>query len=416
LKEKKEKKRMSGQNALELAGQIGYELYGDIGKIAFEELELCYAAKLSPKFDSSFRIRSYVNLNFYWARGYFKNSIMDVFEECLPSDFADRKVTSATLETMFGSINKAGTKIIPPIFLGYEMCFMPELMTFLGDEMKKKVANFNEALEGAKTTRDALKFGDVEQSLIDEYKNGKNDLFFDGRTLYYYPKTSFVVGTHPLDNQTYTYLEQSGFLSRFHTIQFSIDYSTAREIFTGALAPPSVDIEKLKGDLKNINDSLFLKRNELSRKLPDYQSLLLGVLQEAYEVGERLCKNSELFVPGTLNPRIMGDIVREVNAYKILNQGASNEEVQKWASGRLNHFFDFVADPIIAPSMTAAKQTPREACLKAILELTRAKPMQTKEICEALKQDYTSTTINRALELMRARGLNKGKRYGFYES
>jgi hypothetical protein len=341
---------------------------------------------------------------------------MDVFQECLPSGFANRKITSATLETMFGSINKDGNRIIPPIFLGYEMCFMPELMTFLGDEMKKKIANFNETLEGAKTTRDALKFGNVEQPLIEEYKNGKNGLFFDGRTLYYYPNTCFVVGTHPLDNSTYTYLEQSGFLSRFHTIQFTIDQGTAREIFTGALPPPEADVEKLKSDLKSINEGLFSKRNELRGKLPDYQSLLLGVLQEAYKVGEKLCRGSDLFVSGALNPRIMGDIVREVNAYKILNQDASNEEVQKWASGRLNHFFDFVADPIIAPSITVTKQIPRETCLKAILELTRAKPIQTKEIYEALKRDYTLTTINRALELMRVRGLNKEKRYGFYES
>lgn len=357
-----------------------------------------------------------MNLNFYWARGYFKNSIMEVFEECLPSDFANRKITSATLETMFGTINKDGNRIIPPIFHGYEMCFMPELMTFLGDEMKKKVANFNEALEGAKTTRDALKFGNVERSLIEEYKNGKNGLFFDGRTLYYHPNTCFIVGTHPLDNPTYTYLEQSGFLSRFHTIQFTIDHGTAREIFTGALAPPEADVEKLKGDLKSINQGLFLKRNELQGKLPDYGSLLLGVLQEAYKVGEKLCGGSELFVSGALNPRIMGDIVREVNAYRILNQSVSNEQIQKWAIERLPHFFDFVSDPIIAPSITLEKQIARVACLKAILELTKAKPMQSKEIQAELKEDFSPATVNRALELMRERGMNKEKRYGFYKS
>jgi hypothetical protein len=98
----------------------------------------------------------------------------------------------------------------------------------------------------------------------------------------------------------------------------------------------------------------------LQGKLPDYRSLLLGVLQEAYKFGEKLCRGSELFVSGTLNPRIMGDIVREVNAYKILNQNASNEEVQIWAKERLPHFFDFVADPLIVPSITLAKQTPEK--------------------------------------------------------
>lgn len=407
---------MSGQNAFELAGQIGYELYGEIGKAAFEELELCYASKLSPKFASPYRIRSYTNLNFYWARGYFKNSIMDASQECLPSGFAKRNVTSATLETMFGSVNKDGNRILPPIFLGYEMCFIPELMTFLGDEMKKKVANFNEALEGARTNRDALKFGNVEQSLIEEYKNGKDGLFFDGRTLYYYPNTCFVVGTHPLDNSTYTLLETSGFFSRFHTIQFMIDQSTAREIFTGALAPPEANIEELKSSLKSINERLFLKRNELKGELPDYKSLLLEVLQKAYKIGEKFCGTSGLFSPDTLNPRIMGDIVREVNAYKILNQNLSDEQVQKWVMERLPHFFDFVTGPIIAQSTTSTKQTAREACLKKILELAKGKPMQSKEIHAELNEDFSSTTVNRALELMNQRGLNKEKRYGFYES
>jgi hypothetical protein len=224
------------------------------------------------------------------------------------------------------------------------------------------------------------------------------------------------VGTHPLDNSTYTYLEQSGFFSRFHTIQFTIDHTTARDVFTGALAPPEVDVMKLQRDLKNINETLFSKRTELSNKLPDYRTLLLEVLQKAYEVGKRLCKDSGLFMPDTLNPRIMGDIVREVNAYRILNQNASNEEVQIWVKERLPHFFEFVADPIIAPSMTLGKQTLREACLKTVLEMTKAKPMQSKEIQSELKEDFSSTTVNRALEFMRERKLNKEKRFGFYES
>ena len=34
-------------NPLELAKQIGFKLYGNIGEIAFEELELCYAKQVS---------------------------------------------------------------------------------------------------------------------------------------------------------------------------------------------------------------------------------------------------------------------------------------------------------------------------------------------------------------------------------
>jgi hypothetical protein len=48
--------------------------------------------------------------------------------------------------------------------------------------------------------------------------------------------------------------------------------------------------------------------------------------------------------------------------------------------------------------------------------MTKAKPMQSKEIQAELKEDFSPTTVNRALELMRERKLNKEKRYGFYES
>jgi len=409
---------MSDQNALELAGEIGHQLHGDIGKNAFEELELCYASRIAPRFASSSKLRSYVNLNFYWARSYFKNTIMEEFQECLPSSFAHRNVTSATLETMFGSTSTSGTKIIPPLFWGYELCFMPELLAFLQTkDMKDKVNVFNEVLEGKETTRNLLKFGNASQSLTDNYKNGVKGLRFDGTTLSYRPDTCFVIATRPVDNQVYTYLEQSGFWSRFHTIQFRITDSTARDIFTGALYPSEgTDVASDKKELKAINEGLFVKRNNLSSELPNYNELLLPILKKANEIGVEICKSIPNLDSSTItNVRIRGDIIREVRAYKILHSGALDADVQKWALSRLPHFFDFIANPIIAPSLTGVKQKTSDACLKEVLQLTKGHSKKRDEIQEILqKQGYSRTMIDRALEIIKERGLNKTEKYGEY--
>jgi len=410
---------MSGQTALELAGEIGYERYGDIGKSAFEELELCFASRIAPRFESSLRLRSYINLNFYWARGYFKNTIIEEFQECLPADFSNRKVTSATIQTMFGSINDAGTKLVPPLFWGYELCFMPELLAFLAaSEFKDKVNVFNEVLEGKETTRDLLKFGKAQQSLIDEYVGGKNGLYFDGRTLSYEPDVCFVVGTRPIENQIYTYLEQSGFWSRFHSIQFRITDSTARNIFTGAMTKNDVDVETLKKQLKAFNESLLAKRDTLSGDIPDYDKLLLPILQKADEIGGKMCeKTPGLDLSAVLNVRIKGDITREVRACRILYPDSSDEELQKWIFGRLPHFFDFVANPIIAPSITVAKTRTIDACLQEVLRLTKGQPKHRDEILEAMqKQDYSRPMVDRVLKAVNERKLNKSTEYGVYET
>lgn len=409
---------MVNTNAFELSRKIGYESYGELGRNAFEELELCFASKIAPKFAQTLKLRSYVNLSFYWARSFFKNTMIEEFEECLLSSFPTSKITSGTLETMFGSMNTFGTKIIPPLFWGYELCFIPELLAFLSTgDFKDKANVFNEVLEGQKTTRNLLKFGNAEQTLIDEYKNGVNGLYFDGRTLSYEPKTCFVVGTRPLDNKTYTYLEQSGFWSRFHTIQFRITDTAARDIFTGALYPADVNIPELKAQLKTLNESLFAKKHGFSKEIPNYDELLLPILQKADEVATKISKSVHLDLATIMNVRIKGDIIREVNAYRILCPEKTDEDIIKWTMDRLPHFFDFVVNPIIAPSQTVVKQKTLDGCLREIFQLTKGQLRKRSEIQEVLqKQGYSRATIDRALMHINKKGLNKSEEYGVYET
>ena len=408
-------------NPLELAKQIGYELYGEIGEMAFEELELCYASKLAPKFSKQPKMRSWTNLNFYWARGYFKNSTMDEFQECLPVALRKRNATSGTIETMFGSMPTSNDKIIPPLFHGYEICFMPELLAFLGTKegLKEKVNVFNEVLEGNLTSRDLLKFGNATTEVIEKYKNGFEGLYFDGRTLKYYPNTCFVVGTRPLDNETYTYLETSGFWSRFHTIQFRITDRISKDIFTGSFySETNTDINALKKQLKAFNEKLIAQRSKISDALPNYENLMLPVLQEALKIGEKVIeKNPAIDNVSLFNARIKGDILREVKAYQILYPQASDLTVQNWIFTRLPHFFDFTSNPIIASDRTASAPNIEERCLQDILIFTKDVPKKRDEIQDNLqKQSYKRITIDRALEKIKNKNLNKSKEHGTYET
>lgn len=404
------------ENPFELAQQIGKALYGDIGKTAFEELELCYASKLGPKTFPDTKMRAFVNLNFYWSKSYYKNTVIEDFTECLPLDFASRKITSASPETMFGSITQDGTKIVPPLFWGYQMCSLPELTAFLGTkDLQDKSNTFNEILEGNEVTRDLLKFGSATQELIDSYAGKTDGLRFDGRSLRYVPNTCFVVGTRPLDNRTYTYLDQSGFWSRFHTIQIDITVDMASDIFTGSFMPTDVpNVKEMKARLALANQILFNHRNEIMNRL-DYEEILLPALQKANDLILRKAEALNIGADELINTRLKGDIAREVNAYRILT-GVSNPELLAWITDRLQHFFDFTFDPIIAKYFTITKVTPFATAYSEVLKFTKDAEKTRQEIVkEMAKQGITRATTDRALKEINDKGLNKGG-HGAYKT
>ena len=383
-------------NAFELASQIGYEFFGEIGKTAFEEFELSFASKLHFRFVDLPDFRVWQNLNLYWDKSYLKNTLIAKFSKCLPDNFAI-KVTSATAETMFGSTTPNGKKLIEPVFYGKEFCLMPELMSFLGvgESMRTKIPVFNEVLEGSLTTRTLLKFGEADESLVSLYQNGVGRLYFDGKTLSYYPQTCFIVGTRPLENNVFTYLDKSGFWSRFHTVQFRIDDTAARDYFTGSMK--TFDESDIRV-LKTMNEDLLKCRSgSISRPSDD---LLLPILQRAYETAEKLTtKFPDLDLKDVVNNRIKGDVIREISAYRILVPYASDSDVQKWAMERIPHFLDFTANPIIAEDFTARTGRTSDECLTVLRELFKGEHTR-KEILEVMmnQEGFKRDVVDRTLK------------------
>jgi hypothetical protein len=402
-------------NPIELAQEIGKQLFGEVGKRAYEELELCFASKLGSKYFPDTKMRAFINLNFYWDKSYYKNTLIDDFNECLPAEFTHRKIISATAETMFGSLTQNGENLVPPLFWGYEMSNLPELRAFLGSkDLEDKSNTFNEILEGSEVTRDLLKFGNATEELIGEYAGKTGDLQFDGRTLRYIPNTCFVIGTRPLDNKTYTYLDQSGFWSRFHTIQIRITDSMATDCFTGSFKPndPST-VKEMKDRLAFANKRLLDNREKIENFL-DYDDVLMPALQLAGKLIEEKAESLQIGIAELINNRLKGDIAREANAYRILTE-CSNAQLLTWLSGRLPHFFDFNFNPIIAKDFTV-KQNPFEIAWSEALKFTHDTERTRKEIVDELeKQGISRGTTDRVLQKINKNNLNKGE-YGFYKT
>lgn len=395
-------------NPLDLARNIGHQLMGNVGAQAFEELELAFASRLQPRFKDVPEIRPWQNICFYWARSYLKNTLMEHFQEVLPVAFPSRFVTAASTETMFGSISDDHKKLIPPLFYKQAMVFIPEIQAFLGEgeTFRDRMNKLNDAVEGKRTSNDLLKFGNADALLIDQYKDGIDGLFFDGQTLWYHPKACFVIGTRPLHPKPFSTLEGSGFWSRFHVIQFTFTDSVAQDIFTGAMAPTGIGspIYSLKQELKKFNTE-FMQGGygNFSENLPEYESLMLPILQEANIIGKKHGEKYGLDMAGITSNRVRGDIYREVNAYRILTN-ASSEEVGRWIFPRLEHFFSFIVNPQLDVTFEQKKLRAfrKDDCENSILNTFKGQKDVERDLIknEMQKLNFSIPTLDRALKTL----------------
>jgi hypothetical protein len=409
---------MSTTNPLDLAREIGNQIMGDIGAQAFEELELAYASRLQQRFIEIPEMRPWQNVCFYWKKSYLKNTLMDHFRNVLPDTFPNRKMQSTSTEKIFGSLKDDKTDIIRPLFYRQNMVFIEELTAFLGEgeALRERMNNMNEALEGHQVTRDILKFGNASQELIDRYNGGVDGLFFNGETLWYTPETCFCAGTRPVHPKTYATLEGSGFWSRFHVLQCVFTDAMARDLFTGSMRPTGEGspVHLMKQELKMFNTRLMERKASLQRNIPD-ETLLLPILQQAVRIAARYGHELSLDLADVTTMRVKGDIVREVNAYRILNPTATKYDIIMWTMSRLEHFFSFIVKPQLDLTLEQKKLRPLkvEYCQTAILATFRGQKCVERETVknEMQKQGFPPATMDRALEtLVKSLKINKPER------
>lgn len=389
---------------LELARAIGKAIMGTCGSFIFEELELAYASRVQDAhFTENPKLRPYQNIGLYWTKGYLKNTMLEHFAEVLPDKlhFPNREVKGGSAQVIFGGISDDKKRIIKPLFLNQNMIFIPELMCFLGqgDEQREKTDLLNEAVEGKTVIRNILKFGSADPDILMPDEN----LFFDGETLSYQPQCLFAIASRPLPPRTWSYLEGSGFWSRFHMQQLFITDAVAKELFTGSMAPMDEGSEfaSLKTILQKFNTSLYQRYHDKTRRMPDYENLICPLLQNAAKKGEELGADKQMNLADVIDIRVKGDLIREVYAYQVLYPDASNETVKAWMNLRLNHFFDFIVTPQLDFVIEEKRAHPKvlQDAIVTVQTLFAGKTEARETILEALqKLGFYRATIDRALQ------------------
>jgi hypothetical protein len=305
------KQNDSSADPISLAREIGQESVGHIGAKFFENIEISYICSyLKPlKEFPKFRLRQ--NLFPYWSKGLYKDLMWEMFRDyALPKNIAIADITSATVETAFGSITEDNKKIAPPAFLGCRFTVITELMAFLRpNDMRLQIALLNKVGEGNTVSRWILKFNNADESLILKEEDVEKGLFFYGNHLQYTPATTLIVCSHILDPQTMTFLNNNAFLDRFRLLQDSMSDEQAKTLWGEGILL-KFDMEKLKL-LRELNEKLQVDLPARETELPaKYKDLCKKIMDFADETA----KKNEVGIIDVFGSRKGGNILREAIA------------------------------------------------------------------------------------------------------
>ena len=242
---------------LEIARKLGTSIGGELGKKAFQELELAFINAIMPKFSNNPLIRMRQHLLFYWHQSYHKSTLLNEFSKCIPDHIPQINITSNTPEVLFGSINEKN-QINYPLFANVRIAKITEVSTFVTGRNCAEIINpMNKVLEGEQVERQLLKLSrrELEPDEITKMTNqGMNYDPIRGQ-LSYIPDVSVFAGSRPLDNRLFTNLKSSGYLYRHHIIQKQLADKEVEEYLKANYTPD----QSLYGPLKSINEKIMLQ-------------------------------------------------------------------------------------------------------------------------------------------------------------
>lgn len=418
-------------DALELASQVGYSLAGGIGRKAFIELELAYATKLLSKFNDDPVLRINQNVLLYWKVAYYKSTILRVFSQTIPDTFEVVDITSMTLERIFGSIDEKKKHIIEPAFTNdISFVIISELTALLGQRqaMRQFVNIMNAVLEGEKVTRQILKLGLGEITKNELARLETKGVHYDSirAELSYKPSVCVLAATRPLDNRYFTYLKESGYLSRYHVIQHCV---TAEEASEHLHKDFKLDQAAL-AQLKTINQRL--SKAKISKMLRPSESFMKPIYDNLEAlVKDEIAGRSYLNLADVISPRLKDDVIRELVAFAFLRTAAKsnfnnidellyNQEDLDFIQNRLDHFVDFTINPLIAEEFTrvSRRKTKKVTVMELIIELLGdGKKRSRQEILKYVlsRAQVSIPTIDSALkELVNRQIIKSDTSFGFY--
>jgi len=383
---------------LDIARRLGNSIAGDLGANAMVELELAFVSRLLPKFKDNPHVRVIIHILLYWMMGFFKSTLLEIFRLTIPQDLEVADVTSMSRECIFGSTDKYGNPI-KPAFVNKAFVIITELLSFLGSAlaMRDIVTTMNVAMEGQKVTRRLLKLTQpiYRPTLLSDLKSVGVDWDPIEGVMSYIPNICVLTASTILPEKILLYLNQSGFPDRIHVLQHSF---TDEELDKLLFQHHILDQQSLD-DLKDVNERLKnVKVFEMNMPSEEYMKPVYEKLKEI--VDDEVSINLHLTKDEILNPRTIGDIIRELVAHAFLRTATRNgfttieqleytEEDRDFILKRLYHFIEFKINPLFhtdRASLRGKRSLVSEAGKEVVLEQLRDGSKKREDLISHVKE------------------------------
>ncbi|MCW3999901.1 MAG: hypothetical protein NWE93_06655 [Candidatus Bathyarchaeota archaeon] len=414
-------------NPLEIAKQLGESIGGELGKIAFGELELAFVNSILPRFANNQLIRMNQNLLLYWSQSYHKSTILAEFEKCLPDDVPVVGITSNSPETLFGTINDQN-QIVYPLFSDVKIAIISELATFVAGRNCSEIVNMmNKVLEGERAERQLLKLSKREIAFDELQKAIEHHVLYDPEKgqLIHKPNVTIFAGSRPLDNRTYTYLVTSGYLYRHHVIQKEISDLEAKAYLKKTYHPET----SLYTTLKDFNTKL--KKAKIKSIDTPNDAITSDLIDTLFAVIEDHFPNKKANFSSIVDIRTKGDMYREMAAHAAIRTLTENDfkDVDKveytqadidFIKDNIEHFVEAKLNPLFTLdySKPALKcQRPINKVQALILEfLADGKEHSRKEIDTYVepRSEACTATVSNALKKLLDKGDLDSPKFGWY--
>ncbi|MGD6933336.1 MAG: hypothetical protein ACQCN5_03930 [Candidatus Bathyarchaeia archaeon] len=415
------------QNPLEIAKKLGESIGGELGRMAFEELELSVVNSFLPRFTNNPLIRMRQHILLYWPQSYHKSTILNEFVKCIPDEINVAGITSNTPETLFGTINDQN-QIIYPLFANVQIATITELATFVNSRNSADIVNMmNKVLEGERAERQLLKLGRRELTPEEYEKAQQHGVLYDAENsqLIHKPDVTIFAGSRPLDNRTYTYLLTSGYLYRHHVLQKEITDEEAKAYLKKTYNPET----SLYKTLKDLNKKI--KNAKIKSIETPSQAVTCELIDTLFDVVQDYFPNKKANFATIVDIRTKGDMYREMAAHAVIRTLTENDfkDVEKieytqadidYIKDNILHFVEAKLNPLFTLdySKPALKhQRPIDQIQALILEfLGDGKEHSRREIDAYItpRNQACTATISNALKKL----VNKGEvttRFGYYQ-
>lgn len=415
-------------NPFRIAGNLGQSIAGEIGRKAFQELELAYVNSILPKFSNNTKIRTKQHILLHWNQSFFKSTIITEFCKCLPDNINQINITSNSPEMLFGTITD-DNKIVLPLFANKQIATVTELSTFIPNRNPGLIINpMNKILEMEPVERQLLKFGRRDVNLKEISRALKNHVLYekDISQLSYVPNVTIFAASRPLENRVYTILKTSGYLYRHHIIQYDLSNTDAKYYLKQNFTPNGA----LYAPLKNLNEKIqTIKIKQICT--PSYDTIA-GIMDNLIDIVQKYTKNETTKLTDYIDIRTRGDIIREIAARAVIrtlvNNNFSNIDSVKYTQEDIDyikdnswHFIEPKINPLFTDNFSSQSKTrirPIEIAMKSVLEFLKDFKVKGRGQIDnhvLQKTGVSKATLSNGLKRLVDEGKISKHGHGFYQ-